>query len=1563
MKRFQAFALVLVSMLLAYSANLRAEDIDVYVSNNANVGTPNVLFVIDNSADFSSNDPNMNCTFSDGTVPSMQNTAGGVEQCGLIAVLSGLRDSSVNIGIMMGNANGFATDTRATTDAAYHEVCQGTYGGCLLRKLTLMNSANKTSLMNFIKSWVTSGQNSATQINVKSSTGRTANMMQEAWAYFNGKIGMSGTNYATSILANGCQKNFIVFIGNSASASGGPADGGSESPYNGTNALTSTQVGANATQLTKITSKVTFSSSTCGVTSRTAGSSASDWSENWADEWARLMYQKDGGATGNFNTQNVVTYTIGLVDEQKNCSSDYPALLSSMATYGNGKYFKATSAADLKTAFDTILNEVQAVNSVFSAASLPVSVNAQGLYLNQIYLGMFRPDDKASPRWRGNLKQYQFAYDNSGNLVLAGADGKAAISSSGTGFLSPTAQSFWTSKNTSTLPDSVGGFFVQDTSAQGTVGSGYDLPGTISGTWFGDGEVVEKGGTAQQIRKESLTATFTGSSNTTSNPRRLYTYCPAGSSCNPDLTNSGNDFSTANSSIDTAAFGSSTAVKISTIARTGTTALVTTSGAHGFSTGNTVTISNASPSDYNVTQAVTVNSSTTFTITGLNDYPTTPSQGTYFITTGGTPVSISSIVRSASSTSTSNTETVTVTTSAAHGFTTASNILVSGATPSNYNYTGTPASVPSSTTFTYSVAVTPTATAANSYQMVLSPSAYSAKTVTLTNASTGEIDGSTSTAHGLHVGQSVTIVGATSNSKYSGTYTIATVPTTTTFTITGAGNNVKNLSSETGTFALNTSTAVPITTLGRTGTTDTAKATATGLTSNWFGSAQGDTAIVNVTKKTGNAANETEYVLSNVTVTCQNVGCTTVTFPISVNPSSTITLNLATASLVGSKSATVAAGAITRTAATPSTSSATATISGVGSTFATGDVVTITPTGTAYSAESAYLGQWTLTCSGSNCTFGNVTLSPSTNASGAYMQAYNANVGPDRDTVIKWVRGMDNYGDELGPCYGSTSTTCTVSVRPSVHGDVLHSRPLVLNYGTSTGIVVYYGSNDGVFHAVNGNQTASISSVPAGDELWGLVLPEHFTLLNRQRTANPELKFPTTTLATATTKDYFVDGPIGALTKLDSTNTSIATAYIYLSMRRGGRFLYGLDVSNPTTPKVLFKKTTADTGMSELGQTWSIPQTTYLERDSSFSTPVIVFGGGYDPSEDTEPPGTDTMGRGIFVLDATTGAVIWSANSTCTTSSTCLNVPGMTYAIPTDLALIDRNANGRVDKLYFGDVGGNVWRADIADSDTTKWKVTKLAALGCDTGACSSGTAPRKFFYPPAVIVTKSFDAVSIVSGDREHPLKNTATGSSYLVNDKFFMIMDQTVTVNPTSIVTSGVTLTNLSAITTSNPQWTPGTNNGFYITFQTGEKGVNAPLGLNGTVFFGTNRPADPSATCIANLGTARAWAVNPFTGASLSHVLDGGGLAPSAVAGIVTVTKSDGSTTEERFCIGCGVGDRPGGSDGNTGCNDALETCSSTGGSGSGGKYFCNSFLNDCPSNANISSTMKRTYWYKK
>ena len=373
MKKLQFLVLFLAAMLMGFSASLRAEDVDIYVDNAATNGVPNVLFVMDTGANFSSSAAVPCTAYASGGAPSLGDTAGGVEQCALVDSISALPNGSVNIGIIVNNNNGFATDVRSPADAAYHEACEGTYGGCLVRKFTLMDAAGKASLVNFIKSWKTSGQNSATEFNVKSGGDRTANMMQEAWAYFNGKIGMSGKNYGSSVLGAGCQRNFIIFIGNAFNTSGTPGDGGSESPFDGTNAMTSGQVGASAAQKLKITNRMNFSPATCGTTSIVAGSSASDWSQNWADEWARLMYQQDGGALSSEGAQNIITYTIGVVNDSS-CKPDYPALLQSMALNGGGKYFKTSTSVDVKLALDTILNEVQAVNSVFSSASLPVSV-------------------------------------------------------------------------------------------------------------------------------------------------------------------------------------------------------------------------------------------------------------------------------------------------------------------------------------------------------------------------------------------------------------------------------------------------------------------------------------------------------------------------------------------------------------------------------------------------------------------------------------------------------------------------------------------------------------------------------------------------------------------------------------------------------------------------------------------------------------------------------------------------------------------------------------------------------------------------------------------------------------------------------------------------------------------------------------------------------------------------------------------------------------------------------------------------------------------------------------
>ncbi len=612
--------------------------------------------------------------------------------------------------------------------------------------------------------------------------------------------------------------------------------------------------------------------------------------------------------------------------------------------------------------------------------------------------------------------------------------------------------------------------------------------------------------------------------------------------------------------------------------------------------------------------------------------------------------------------------------------------------------------------------------------------------------------------------------------------------------------------------------------------------------------------------------------------------------------------------------------------------------------------------------------------------------------------------------LINWVRGDDSVGDEASLCPPSSSgangtagsgncpSTAVTTVRPSVHGDVLHSRPTVVDYGSysitinsttdSSGtrtatasaadvttigtfgtapivsfvngkacavtvrsattfdyqsancgpagsqtaavgakIVVFYGDNGGVFHAVNGSQTATFPSQTAtgpGEEIWGFIPKEFYGKLNRLMANSPQVLQPSTPTGITPTpqaKDYFIDGTSGLYQVVDGNGTT-TTAVIYLSMRRGGNFIYALDVRTPDAPKVLWRVDSSSSGMGELGQTWSQPKVALVRgycRGSTCSSnnppsPVLIFGAGYDTNEDIEPPtNADTKGRGIFVLDALTGARVWSATSTSGstsysggTSQASASIAGMNYSIPADITLVDRNFDGFIDRLYASDTGGNIWRVDLEPSGNAtpdKWRVYQFAALGCGSGACGFPTNPtqRKFFYPPEVITataTHPYDSVITGSGDREHPLFVFTSSQRF---NRIFLLKD-IYTGNDATGMTP-ITLTGSSGLFDATSTSWDGTLNGYFKTLAAGEKIVNAPLAEAGFVFVGSNQPSVPSAnSCNVNLGTAKGYRLSPFDGKLTSVVFNGGGLPPSPVAGIVDINVG-GVIKKVPFMIGGG------------------------------------------------------------
>ena len=603
---------------------------------------------------------------------------------------------------------------------------------------------------------------------------------------------------------------------------------------------------------------------------------------------------------------------------------------------------------------------------------------------------------------------------------------------------------------------------------------------------------------------------------------------------------------------------------------------------------------------------------------------------------------------------------------------------------------------------------------------------------------------------------------------------------------------------------------------------------------------------------------------------------------------------------------------------------------------ATGTIKATSNTATAVAASHGFTNGQVVTIAGATPSGYNVTAAVQVVDANTFTYVYavaaplatatgtiTASIGGGRTTLINWVRGLDTQ-DENG-------ANGTVDVRPPIHGDVLHSRPVVLNYGTpstSNNVYVFYGGNDGAFHAIKGGQATT-----DGTEQWAFIPQEFFGRLLRLYNDSPTVLYPSTpsslipsptgTCNTATTtcaarRDYFWDGPVTSYVQRDSTG-AVTKAYLYMAVRRGGRFIYAIDVTSPTNPKFLWKRgcpsmtsdTGCDAGFAELGETWSAPQVIKIRANTN---PVLIFGAGYDASsEDPEPPAaTDTKGRGIYVLDAFTGNIVWSAGNSA--MSPTVTVSGMNFSIASDVLTMDRSLDGYADRAYAVDVGGNVWRIDLADS-LSNWAVWEIATLGSRSATATT----RKFLFSPDVVFGTTYDSVVVGSGDREHPL---ATNQAYGTVNRVYALKDPNTGITGAALGltdTCGATVTTscTNLYDTANGTTIPPDANGWLMTLPNpGEEVVNGPIVVAGNMIFGTNQAcvsgylnSDGSCgtastgtlTCTGNLGVARRYDISYQNAASIyytnssgtyvpSQIATGGGFLPSPVAGVVEIGGKD-------------------------------------------------------------------------
>jgi hypothetical protein len=203
----------------------------------------------------------------------------------------------------------------------------------------------------------------------------------------------------------------------------------------------------------------------------------------------------------------------------------------------------------------------------------------------------------------------------------------------------------------------------------------------------------------------------------------------------------------------------------------GGVATITTSAAHGLSTGQSVSISNASPNGWNGTYVVTVTGPTQFT------YALASNPGAHV--SGGQVSHPLSWVNSASWSS----DIVTVVTAAAHHLRSDQYVTISGILPAGYNGTYR-VTVIDATRFSFRRSNPGTYVSGGLVALAGITGTVMAGTTTnitgTTWATSGTVTVTTAAAHGLSIGQTVYINGVTP-AGYNGVYAITSVPGATSF--------------------------------------------------------------------------------------------------------------------------------------------------------------------------------------------------------------------------------------------------------------------------------------------------------------------------------------------------------------------------------------------------------------------------------------------------------------------------------------------------------------------------------------------------------------------------------------------------------------------------------------------------------------------------------------------------------------------------------------------------------------------------------------------------------------
>lgn len=431
---------------------------------------------------------------------------------------------------------------------------------------------------------------------------------------------------------------------------------------------------------------------------------------------------------------------------------------------------------------------------------------------------------------------------------------------------------------------------------------------------------------------------------------------------------------------------------------------------------------------------------------------------------------------------------------------------------------------------------------------------------------------------------------------------------------------------------------------------------------------------------------------------------------------------------------------------------------------------------------------------------------------GSYPGSGVGNVNDLADAIVQNLRGCE---------MGTGILTIPCVRRSWLLGDIFHSNPLVVGrprsfineasyrnfvatYATRDN-VVFAGSNAGFLHAFHAGDWQAAATPPSYDRGTGEELFGFMPWPVRQNAR----RLP---IDTGSRDTYGVDGSPAAAdvwfyasptqTVKDPSGSEWHTV-VAGGLRQGGRAYYALDVTDPSGgsyPGYLWEFPAENAGAAEhdaIGETWGQPVVTKVQVDIGgrpYERWVAIVSGGYhpngDPNDALNYDPNATTGRGIYLLDVETGAVLGEKKFDAGATD---GREEMLYAIPATPSVFDTDHDGFADVIYIGDLGGNVWKwvikwepsgnqlrdavndgADVSQPNTKfrRWfaaQATASSSLGVTIGAT---TYYKSIFYSPSGTFALNRFWLAFGTGERAQ-LRREHDASSDAENNRFYSVKD----------------------------------------------------------------------------------------------------------------------------------------------------------------------------------------------